>query len=319
MTATQLGEMPEASIGNGSSSMSSRYRPGQPPLISAVMSVFDPDPRYFRKAIQSLLAQRFADWELIIVEDPSPRSAAKTLDEFRDSRIRHIVNPRRTSLVAQRNRSLAEARGEYVALMDADDIACPYRFVKQVQFLERHADVDVVGSNVSVIDREDRVVGYRWFPSLHDEIYRAMMVVVPLCQPSVMLRRSVIDTFGGYQPSDHAVGEDYAFWSRLIQAGVKFANLPEPLLFYRIHEDQIKQSKLRETIQAVLSVRGQYWSSERSFRVRLQQWGERALLHLPQRFVSHLVLRQLWHYRVHASRSGAPILTPSGPATIGKR
>ncbi len=82
------------------------------PSVSVLMPVWNPHPDYFRQAVQSILNQTFSDWELVIVEDPSPRPAADILRSFDDPRIRHFVNPQRTSFVEQLNQGLQEARAE---------------------------------------------------------------------------------------------------------------------------------------------------------------------------------------------------------------
>lgn len=286
------------------------------PLVSVIMPVYDPDPVFFPKAVESILTQHLANVELIIVEDPSPRCAEDALKRISDPRIRYIRNSTRTSLVEQRNRALREARGEFIGLMDADDIAHPFRLVTQVQFLQSHVQIGVVGSNVSVIDASDQTVGYRWFPSLHDDIRNAMTLSVPLCQPSVMMRRDVFDTCGGYVAGSSPVVEDYAYWSRLMHCGIRFANIPEPLLCYRVHGNQIKQSKLRETICGVLSVREQYWSSCSSSRVQMQIALERVALHMPQRLIASLVLWRLWHYIPDPYRRLLGTITRRQPAPL---
>ncbi|MEO8702118.1 MAG: glycosyltransferase, partial [Kofleriaceae bacterium] len=134
------------------------------PLVSVVMPVLDPHPVYFREAVESVLAQTLTDLELVIVEDPSAARGTEMIAELRDPRIRHIVNATRTSLVDQRNQGLHAARGELVALLDADDIAVPARLQKQVDYLRRHPDVDVLGSQLFIIDHEGTQVGMRSYP-----------------------------------------------------------------------------------------------------------------------------------------------------------
>lgn len=270
------------------------------PLVSVVMAVYEPQPEYLRKAVLSIMAQSVQDWELIIVEDPSSWSAAGLLRELADTRVRHIVNSERTGLVAQRNRCLSEARGRFVAIMDSDDIAHPFRFVKQINFLQRRPDVHIVGSQIGVIDSEDRLVGYRWYPGTHGDIQRAITRIVPLGQPAVMLRREVFESFGGYRFVEFPAAEDYEYWSRLIEAGVRFTNLPEVLYYYRMHPAQIKIAKLRETIRAVLRVKEMYWADRLDLASRVQMWGERLLLYLPKRVVAWMLLRGRWHYRPRA-------------------
>lgn len=286
----------------------------EPPLVSVVMPVLDPDPNYLRTAVESLRNQQFIDWELIIVEDPSERSARVVLETFSDPRILHIENIQRTSLVSQRNRGCFAARGKYLALMDADDIAHPERLARQVEFLESQPEIGVVGSNVQVIDAGGRVAGRREFPQQHDDIRRAMRRVVPLCQPAVMLRASIVSELGGYVAGEYPVAEDYEFWSRLMRAGVRFANLPEALLYYRIHPHQVKQSRFRQTVLAVRSVRQRYWSANPDWYSRLHARLESLLLVMPERWATWLVLRFLWNY---APQRGGPHVSSRLPMSPG--
>ena len=277
--------------------MVEKLNKGPTPKISVIMPVHNQNPEYLQKSIQSVLAQRLTEYELIIVEDPSARSARHVVKSINDSRVRHIVNPQRVGLVEQRNQGLTMARFKYIAMMDSDDISHPFRFIKQVNFLKRNPEVDVLGSQVLVIDGKDSIVGYRCYPVSHDDILYAMPRYVPIPQPAVMMRREVIDSFGGYQSISHGVAEDYAYWSRLIQSGVRFANHPENLCYYRIHDMQLKHIKLRETISAILNIKKLYWSDHSNTQARIQLYCERLLLRMPIHIVSWMLLKMLWHYR----------------------
>jgi glycosyltransferase involved in cell wall biosynthesis len=267
------------------------------PLVSVVMTTYTPDPEYFPKAVRSILGQTMRDLELIIVEDPSPNSGREMLQGIDDARIRYIANDRRTSLVAQRNRGLEAAGAPLIAIMDSDDIAHPLRLEKQVEYLRAHPDVDVIGSQIAVIDSRDRIVGYRRFPARHDEILGEMPRVIPFCNPSIMLRREAMLLAGGYRFVDYAAAEDYELWSRMARLGLRFANHGELLLYYRIHEEQIKFIHLKDTIRGVLKVKQLYWSESTGFRALARRWGERLLLHLPDRIVMRLLLASLYSHR----------------------
>lgn len=277
------------------------HRPS--PLVSVVMPVYAADADLLRKAVASIVAQSIQDWELVVVEDPSDRPAGDVLRAFGDRRIRHILNQTRTGQLAQRNRTLQEARGEFIAFMDSDDVAHPFRLVKQLNFLRLRPEIGVVGCQIAVINSDDCVVGYRSFPVLHEEIFRAARRIVPLCQPSVMMRRKVIETHGGYEWAEVPFALEYALWSRLLRAGVRFANVPEPLLYYRIHQGQIKLSRLHEAIRAVLRIKELYWLEPADVGASLQRMAERLLLCLPRRIVVWMLLRRLYHYGcVHGER-----------------
>jgi len=258
------------------------------------MAVLEPNPRYLREAVRSIIAQTMTQWELVIVEEPSSSSGRLVLAAFDDSRIRYIVNSQRTSLVAQRNRGLAEARAEFVAILDADDTALPERLAKQVAFLESHPEISVVGSQIGVADAQGRLFGHRVFPLAHEEIAQALARVVPISQSSVMFRKADILRAGAYQDHGWAAAEDYDLWSRLIRRGAKLANLPEVLTHYRLHPAQIKAKFLRETIRANLCVKERYWCESMDLRSRLWMWGERVLLCLPKVVIRWLLVKTLY-------------------------
>ena len=275
------------------------------PLVSVVMTVLNPHPVYFQQAVQSILFQEFSDFELIIVEDPSPRSGKVILQALTDPRIRYVENARKTSLVDQKNQGIAQASGEYVAYLDADDIAEPTRLAKQVGFLQSHREIDVLGSQINLIDDTGAIFGYRSFPLSHDDIVTAMRRYVPLSHPSLMIRRDVLVRNGGYQLRGYAAPEDYELWSRLVLAGATFANHPEALIRYRLHSGQMKMTHLRSTIEGMLHIKRLYWLDKMNWQDRLQMFGEQVLLWLPMWFVIQMLL--IVRYRRHRRSNGTTL------------
>ncbi len=260
------------------------------PLVSVLMPVYNPHPLYFRQAVESILNQTLPDWELVIVEDPSTRSAADLLNDFADPRIRHFVNPHRTSLVAQLNRCLQEARAELVARQDADDISEPDRLEKQVAFMEAHPEVTVLGTQLAVIDGNDRLLGYRRYPCEHEAIVRSLRSFNPIGHPGVIFRKQAVLEVGGYSPID--LVEDYDLWCRLAKWGALFAALPEALVRYRVHPESLsKGTKVKDGLRATLETKRRYWGAEMDARARLRWWAERALLWLPPRLIVWLFLK----------------------------
>ena len=251
------------------------------PLVSVVMTVLDPEPRYFREAVASVLAQDYANWELVIVEDPSPRSAGELLKGFDDPRIVHVANPARTSHSRQRNQSLALARGELVATLDGDDVCEPARIGKQVRFLVAHPEVDVVGSQLAIIGAAGQPIGSRLYPTTHEAILKAMPRFNPIAQPSVMFRKTTIVAAGGYQYDRFPAVEDYELWSRLATSGVRFANLAEPLLQYRLHPGGMKATRLKGILRGTLDVKRRYWQEQMGLAGHARMALERLLLFVP--------------------------------------
>lgn len=266
-------------------------------LISVVMAVFRPDPVYFPQAVKSVLDQTYEELELVIVEDPSDQSAADLLSQFSDPRIRHYCNQSRTGLVAQRNQTLNQARGELVAVLDADDICYPDRIQKQVAFLQRHEDVDVLGSQLEIIDTIGQCIGWRDYPTEHEAMFRAMSRYNPIAQPSVMFRNDRVLKAGGYTYDKYPAVEDYELWSRLVRAGTRIANHQEPLLKYRVHAGGMKTGRLRGSLRGTLEVKETHWGDRMNWRDRLRVCMERTLLCLPPRLVLELFLRTQYQSR----------------------
>ncbi len=267
------------------------------PTVSVLLPVKDAPREYLRQAIDSIVAQTFADWELVIVEaiGADGESATRALPGIADTPgIRVVEIPPPTNLVAQLNKGLEGCRGALVARMDADDICRPNRLQQQVAFLENHPEMDVVGSQIEAIDGAGRRIGARRYPLSHEAIVAAMQRYNPLAHPAVMFRKDVVLEAGGYRYPERAA-QDYELWCRLARAGRRFANLPEPLLQYRLHAGAVKVSRLRDTIRSTLATKQAYWSDCMSWRARGRMWLERAALSAPPAAVNWIFRRM--HYR----------------------
>lgn len=260
------------------------------PIVSVVMPVLNPHPVYFRQAVESILNQTLQDWELVIVEDPSPRPAAEILKDYPDPRIRHFIKPQRTSLGDAMNLGLHESEAEMVAILHADDISEPERLEKQVKFMESNPEISVLGTWLRVIDEEGRTLGFRRYPCDHDDIVRAMRIYNSVGHPSVMFQKKVVLEAGGYADID--LVEDYELWCRLAKRGAQFAALPEALVRYRVHLGSLsKGTKVRDVIRATIKVKQTYWSDESDMKMVIRLLAEKFSLLLPPRLAVWLFLK----------------------------
>jgi glycosyltransferase involved in cell wall biosynthesis len=267
------------------------------PLVSVVLPVWNPAPDLFPLAVVSVVCQTLTDWELIVVEDPSKRSAGPLLAAFGDPRIRHVANPARTSFAEQLNLGLSLARSEFVARMDADDLCEPHRLATQLAFLRSHPEVALVGSNLTVIDQRGRKLGERRYPASHDQIVRALPRFNPIAHPAVMFRKSPALAAGGYRADMYTA--DYDLWNRLHGRGYRLANLQEPLLRYRVHPEGMKSARLKEMLRATLAIKRSYWHGRMDLGSRLRMAAEQLLLLLPAQVVLRMFL--LTHVRPQAA------------------
>lgn len=202
---------------------------------------------YLSASVESILNQTFDDFELIIINDGSTDSSEKNLHHFqsKDSRVRLISRENR-GLIATLNEGLNYAQGQYIARMDADDIALPERFSKQVFFLNNHPDYVALGSKVLLIDPDNLPICPFSTQTDHDDIDQAHLAGKggAICHPALMVRRYALEQVGGYRKTmKHA--EDLDLFLRLAEIG-KLANLPDILMHYRMHPQSIGHQKRTE-------------------------------------------------------------------------
>ena len=199
------------------------------PLISVVMPVYNAES-FLREAVESILSQTYTNFEFIIINDGSTDNSGKILSDFNDHRMRVIGQPN-AGIGKALNRGLDSASGELIARMDADDIALPQRFEKQVEFFLLHPDLALLGTWAEIIDSEGRHRSWHKHPTTNAAIKYALLKNSPFVHPSVMFRSSVIADVGKYDEGN-LVFEDYDMWSRITRIH-EAANLPEVLLKYR--------------------------------------------------------------------------------------
>jgi hypothetical protein len=212
----------------------------QSPLISVLMPVFNAE-RYVAKAIASILEQTLGDFEFLIVNDGSTDRSLSILEKYAisDKRIRLISRPN-TGYVVALNEMLQLAEGEFIARMDADDIALPERFRRQVEFLRQHPEVVCVGGCHDLIDHKGRLLTHLVLP-LHDrDIQReALAGHGSICHPCAMIRRSALLQVGGYDET-LMPAEDLDLWLKLGELG-QLANLSDAILQYRLHSQSVSE------------------------------------------------------------------------------
>jgi glycosyltransferase involved in cell wall biosynthesis len=209
------------------------HKPMGQPQVSVVIPVWNGE-RYLKQAIESILAQDFVDFELIVIDDGSTDRSAEIVSAFaHDPRVA-LHKQANAGVVAARNAGLRLAQAEFVAFLDADDIALPGRLVKQVAYLRAHPETAVIGSNISYFSDDDGVIRTQKFPFGTARVAIALETGNPLAQPSVMLRKTLAIDAGGYREAFRFGAEDYDLWLRLAEKH-PLDNLPEVLTLYRIH------------------------------------------------------------------------------------
>jgi hypothetical protein len=206
------------------------------PVVSVVLPVFNAEP-YLNEALASILEQSLTNFELIAINDGSTDDSGRILTEHaaRDSRI-HVVSRENRGLSRSLNEGLEAARANYVAIMNADDVAIPDRLSNQAAFLDAHPSVAAVGGQVRLMLADGKVGPATRLPQTPAAIRRFLKRMSPFAHPAVMLRRQAALAAGGYRPQIQPA-EDLDLWLRLAERH-DLANLPDVVLHYRLHAGQ---------------------------------------------------------------------------------
>lgn len=196
---------------------------------------------YIAASIESVLTQTYPHFELLIVDDGSTDNTVEIVRSFHDPRIRLIQNDRNKGQPYTRNLALKEAKGEFLAVLDSDDIAFPNRLEVQLQHFLDRPHLAVLGGQVYVIDKYGQRTGQDMIPICGSEqLHARLLFHNSFVHPTVMMRMSAFRDIGGYP--NHLVAQDYALFSR-IALKYEVDNIPEYLGEYRIHDNNISIRK----------------------------------------------------------------------------
>lgn len=206
-------------------------------------------------AIASIAQQTHFNWNMLLIDnastDESPGIAKRWVD--RDARIT-LLHESRIGIAHALNTGLNHAEGAYIARMDADDLSHPERLAKQVAWLEAHPEVGVLGTRTAFSSTVEESRGMRSFVLWQDAIitphehYVKRFVDAPLAHPTVMFRRALVELHGGYDTGP--LPEDHELWLRWMDAGVRFAKLPEELLTWNDHAHRLSRTHANYSVDA---------------------------------------------------------------------
>lgn len=204
-------------------------------LITVLMTVYN-GGRYLRQAVESVLKQDYSNFEFIIVDDNSNDGSFEILkDYYRDPRIRIIQNSANQGQTVSLNIGLRQARGDYIARIDADDIAFPFWLQSQVNFLKNNGEVDVLSAGLVVFNKNG--IGKAYFsPSRLEDIILKTIIKSPINHGSALIKKDVILNIGGYN-SNYKIAADYDLWTKFLKQNRNIISNPEILMAIRCHRD----------------------------------------------------------------------------------
>ncbi|MGL4325943.1 MAG: glycosyltransferase family 2 protein, partial [Tannerellaceae bacterium] len=225
------------------------------PCISVVMPMYNPNITYLKECVDSILSQTFKDFELIIVDDGSTDlSGVEFIQTYNDSRIRLIQNEH--DYINSLNTGIREAKGVYIARMDADDIMLLERLQVQFDYMESHLNVDVCGSWIECFGSYAGVCKNK---AEHVEIVFDLITNNTLFHPTVIMRAASLQSrIASLYEVDFIYAEDYRLWTQLVKDNLLFSNISVVLLKYRTHKDQITHKQNNEMYQASCQIKLNY-------------------------------------------------------------
>ncbi len=215
------------------------------------MGVRNAEP-WVQAAVESILAQTQQEFEFIVVDDGSTDRTGAILDGFVDPRLKVFHQPR-AGLTRSLNRALRLASAPLVARMDADDVALPERFARQLDFLEHHPEVGLLGTGCHEISPSGEVLRTITPPADDGAIRRALIRRNPFIHSSVVMRREALEAAGGYDEG-LPVAQDYDLWVRMSRV-TRLANLPEPLVLRRLTPGRVSSARDTDRLRAEVTVK----------------------------------------------------------------
>ena len=203
------------------------------PLVTVLMPVYNGE-KYLCEAIESILNQTFTDFEFLIIDDASTDESVQIVKNYKDNRIHLIENDQNLGQAGTMNRGLHLARGKYIARMDQDDVSLSSRLRKQIDYMEHNFQVGVCGTWIKYIGYKDNVLNLE----TRDHLIKIRLLTnQSLAHPTVMIRKRVLDDYNLHYDGRYSPAEDYDLWVRMSEY-CSFTNLPEPLVRYRLHQNQ---------------------------------------------------------------------------------
>lgn len=209
------------------------------PKVSVLMTIYNAGP-YLKEAIDSVVAQTFSDWELIAVENGSTDESPAILRSYNDERIRAFVLPKNIGRTPALRYAFEQAQGEYTAVLDADDVSYPERFMKQVAYLDQHTEVGVLGTWTKLIDRLGEETGSIEPPVDGNELYDALGWSNPIAHSTIMYRAELAKRLGGY-PAAFTYAQDLALILAISRIA-RISILGEYLCQYRVIASSVSRN-----------------------------------------------------------------------------
>ncbi len=236
----------------------------QHPLVSVILPFYNAKHTLTR-AIESIIAQTFSDWELLLINNNSDRESVLIAEKFASEDVKiQLYNEPNQGIAFAINTGLRNAKGRLISRMDADDISYKSRLQKQAKFLQEHHRIDVVSCQADFHSDCNKSTGFELFVQWQNQIltpedhFLNRFIESPLAHPTIMFRKRLIEQYGYYLTD--SVPEDYELWLRWMSHGVHFQKIAEPLLLWNDHSHRLSRTHNNYSEEAFHHIRGLYLS-----------------------------------------------------------
>lgn len=222
------------------------------PKISVILPVYNQE-KFIKEAIESILNQSYSNFELIIINDGSTDNSEKIITSFKDKRIKIIKNNINHGLTKALNLGMKNAKGEFIARMDGDDISYANRFKLQLKAFEKDGNVYLIGGQACVISINSKKLKNTRMPTRYQDLKKVVIKYNPFIHPTVMFKKILINKIG-YFNENYRYAQDYDFVLRAIN-NFKCINLKEPILALRLNSNSISASKHQKQQLTAVAIR----------------------------------------------------------------
>lgn len=220
------------------------------PRVSVLMPCYNAG-RFVDQALASLIAQSYADYEVIVIDDGSTDNSREIIDSYckRDSRIKLLRNEKNMGVSYTRNKTLELGTGEYIALMDADDIAPLNRLQIETDYLDTHSEIDVVSGSYTIIDEKNQDGAFVQLGELsHQAVKFKMIFLNVIANGSAMFRKDTLFRKKICYQDNYYGLEDYQFWCDMLEVA-KIHVLKDNLQYYRVVDTGLSRTSARDDLQ----------------------------------------------------------------------
>lgn len=251
------------------------------PEISVILPFYNAE-NTLKRAAESILAQTFRNFELLLIDNNSTDSSSRIAKNLADSDSRiKLYTEQKQGVTHAMNLGLYKASGNYIARMDSDDISHPARLEKQLNFMKKNPALDFIGCEVKYVPHNDNTAGFKrfveWANSFHSstQIESMRFIEIPIINPTIFFKRELYKKYGGCYDGDFP--EDYEMQLRYLKNGIKMAKIPEQLLEWHDYSTRLTRTDKRYSTDAFFKAKAQYlkeWSEKNNpFHPNIWIWG----------------------------------------------